>query len=395
MRCLFTNKIHQIAEQLFKKIEDQRIGSKLGLFDGRFGILLFLAHYMRQFNNQTHQSTYDMFCENCFDELISNEITHSYCSGLSGIFSCLKFANINDFLKVDYSDVQNAYEEILYNSMVYEFHLGHYDVLHGALGTALYFANDAHFAGVAVKWLEENAVQKADIMKWPSIIDEESKKKGYNICLSHGISSIIYVLCKIYNEGLLTNRVEALIKGAVSYILSQELNPLEFGNFFPSQSTDNDCKIYTSRLAWCYGDLGIAISLWFAGKTLNNISWQNKANEVMLFNSSRREIMRSGVKDAGLCHGSAGIAMMFQYMHEQTEDNIFADTSKHWMKVTLDFAKFTDGLAGYKTYDPREKNGWRDEICLLDGIAGTGLMLLTAVDANTSTASWTNLFMLS
>ena len=133
---------------------------------------------------------------------------------------------------------------------------------------------------------------------------------------------------------------------------------------------------YYSRLAWCYGDLGVATSLWQAGKALHNREWQEKALEVLRFSTSRRDIRSAGVIDAGLCHGAASVCMMFHYAYRQTGENLFEEVRDYWFDVTLNMGSRKEGLAGYSAWGGNEK-GWVKEYDLLEGIAGIGLLLLS------------------
>jgi hypothetical protein len=53
----------------------------------------------------------------------------------------------------------------------------------------------------------------------------------------------------------------------------------------------------------------------------------------------------------------------------------FKNAADYWMNETLKMAKFEDGLAGYKVWYGEQ--GWLNEYCLLEGIAGIGLALMT------------------
>ena len=54
-----------------------------------------------------------------------------------------------------------------------------------------------------------------------------------------------------------------------------------------------------SRLAWCYGDLGIGIILYQAAKTFNDVELENFALEVLLHTTTRKEIEQTQAFDAG------------------------------------------------------------------------------------------------
>ena len=66
--------------------------------------------------------------------------------------------------------------------------------------------------------------------------------------------------------------------------------------------------------------------------------------------TKRRNLKEEGVLDAGLCHGSSGISMIFRRMYIETQQREFADARDYWIEKTLNFSIFNDGLAGYKTY---------------------------------------------
>ena len=65
-----------------------------------------------------------------------------------------------------------------------------------------------------------------------------------------------------------------------------------------------------SRLAWCYGDLAVAWALYAAGHALGD-SAILAAGERALAAATARQPGRSGVVDAGLCHGTSGVALLF------------------------------------------------------------------------------------
>ena len=170
---------------------------------------------------------------------------------------------------------------------------GNYDYLHGGLGVVKYYCDDAEFVNRALEALEQTAEKGDRIYKWKSSLGQD-KGIGYNICLSHGMSSIVSVLSLLESEGINRERRDRIIRHTCNYILSQEIDHVKYGAFFPSQSLENnpgDDNHY-SRLAWCYGDLGVATSLWQAGKALHNREWQEKALEVLRFSTSRRDFRK-------------------------------------------------------------------------------------------------------
>ena len=169
-----------------------------------------------------------------------------------------------------------------------------------------------------------------------------------------------------------------LLSGAVNYVLSQQKDFKQFGYNFPNFIPIDPSELVSkSHLAWCYGDLGIGMALWQAGKSTNNSDWKEKGFEILLQTTQRQQYEDSFVRDAGICHGSAGLAMIFHRMYLETGRNEFHDAIDHWLYKSLQKASFEDGLVGYKTFIKEE---WICDYSLLNGISGIGLVLLTCLE---------------
>ncbi len=65
-----------------------------------------------------------------------------------------------------------------------------------------------------------------------------------------------------------------------------------------------------ARLAWCYGDPGIAASLMAAAGAAGRPDWYRVAVDVAC-RAAARDLALAGVKDSGICHGAAGLAHIF------------------------------------------------------------------------------------
>lgn len=378
------NKMHEIARALFQYIKESNAVEfdELGLLSGKSGMFLFLSHYLKKYPNTEDDAVYEKFASDFFDELTSRHQTiYTYCTGLTGVLKTLEILNRSSLVEIDYSEIESTYRNNLYEWMDNRFANGDNDFLHGAIGVAMYYKNDPQFIEAALSGLEKSSITDKNRLKWISNLGQ-NRHNGYNISLSHGISSIVIYLSQVYNSGVKTNLCSRLLEGAVNYVLSQQISAAQYGCYFPSQSLDNGEPTSQSRLAWCYGDLGVAAALWQAGKATGNMVWLEKAMEVYWFSTGRTDFNDAMVKDAGLCHGTAGIAMMFAYMYRETLDRKFKDARDYWIDQTLNMGRFSNSPAGYKKITMNE-NGiivWEDSFSLLEGIAGIGLMLLSAMD---------------
>lgn len=395
MELAIKQKVDSIAECVFARIQDTQEKS-YGLYSGEFGQLLFLLYYSKFSKNNGHVLLTDNYAEQLMQQFVEREKMHTFCSGFSGILYLFEFLRKNQIINLDAGNVQPFLDNYIVSKMRWDMRNRHFDFMHCALGVGLYFLKrktNPEYIQQLIDFLYHTAEKDASnrIFKWESVVDYEKKLPGYNLALSHGISSIIIFLSRVVKSGMYNEKISETLTGAVNYVISQQKNFSELGYFFPSfvfKNLPNPAS--KSRLAWCYGDLGPGVALWQAGIALKNTEWQEKALEILLQSTQRRAFNETFTSDAGICHGSAGIVMIFRRMFFETKRSEFNDAVNYWIKQTLNFSRFEDGLAGYKTM---EKEGWKCDYSLLSGITGIGLVLLSYLVDDEQ--DWDELFLLS
>jgi lantibiotic modifying enzyme len=197
----------------------------------------------------------------------------------------------------------------------------------------------------------------------------------YNFSLSHGMSSIINFLSRVSLIEELKSKADPMLKGAIRYILNsknQEKSQSLFPSFIkPNNNTERD----SSRLSWCYGDLGIGISLLKASKVIDNSDLKLEAIEILKFSAKRTNVKENKVFDAGICHGAFGIANLFNEAYKESQIDDFFLTSEFWIKKGLEMDYHQDGFAGYKKLNG-DMSTWINETSLLEGISGIGMVLM-------------------
>ncbi len=159
----------------------------------------------------------------------------TYCSGLVGALEVLRTMNESSLIDIDFSELENAYKDKICSWATYCLANRNYDFLHGALGASIYFRDDPQFIEDTLLLLEKTVEGDGDKFKWLSSLGQD-RPYGHNICLSHGMSSIIIYLSRVYGSGILTGLNERLLAGTVNYVLSQEIDHDQYGGYFPSQS---------------------------------------------------------------------------------------------------------------------------------------------------------------
>jgi lantibiotic modifying enzyme len=310
----------------------------------------------------------------------------TFASGLAGLGWTITHLARQGFLEADVAEILADLTGPLQQSMMEYIGKGEYDYLHGALGIGLYFLERSDLSetpAILLALVEELARQaQTDVqggLKWESVVDIEAKQRGFNLSLSHGQASIIDILGRMVAAGYGGDQARPLLDGAVTYLLHHELPQNARGTtIFASRVVPGE-PLTGSRLGWCYGDLGAGQVLLRSGLRLGVKSWQEKGLAVLRHSMSRRDPQEAAINDAGLCHGSAGIAHIYNRLWQETGDEAFAETARFWYDSTLKLAIFNDGLAGYKAWRLPKYGGWINEAGLLEGVAGIGLTLISAL----------------
>lgn len=395
-------KLKEIIDLFF--IENNK-SIEYGLLSGSIGYSLLLLYYSKEFKDEAFLNKGIDIIEDIFSDIEETKYPiFSFCNGLAGLGWFLNHIKENKLLDVDVNQISEEIDDILFESMKNELQLNHWDFLHGGLGIGFYFLTRSKYSDSALEKIDyllsyfENSAEIEDEkwLKWSSVLSIETKEIGYNISLSHGISSIAALMTKMYKENIFPERTSKLAKGALEYILKQEIDVNIYGSYFPIYSKEyNYGKTSKSRLGWCYGDLGISIVLLNAGRTFKNECWEKKAIEVLLYAAKERKDLNSNmIFDAGLCHGAVSVAHIFYRAWWVTNIEEFKDAAKYWYEQVLLMSTFKDGLAGFKSYTRIDnKIDYVNEMGLLEGVSGIGLSILSYI-TNTE-PTWDECLLLS
>ncbi len=292
------------------------------------------------------------------------------------------------FIELEEDIITPELDEYLLEQIKTDIQKGYYDFLHGAIGYGYYFlkryqntdsqTSKIRYKGylmVLIKFLKETAIKEDIGIWWKSEIRVgEDRFIGCNLGLSHGIPSIINFLSRLIVYPDFNAEIQELLKPATMYILSCRHINIGLSSSFPNWITSEDQKDFNSRLAWCYGDLGIGITLLRVAKVLEDKYIYNEAIYILKRTTLRKDIKEAFVKDAGVCHGAFGMVNIYQRIYKITKDQIFREAASHWAQIGLDMDIHQDGLAGYKVH---RENNLKVEDSILEGIAGIGLVILS------------------
>jgi len=268
---------------------------------------------------------------------------------------------------------------------------GQYDLIGGLAGFGVYFLERLPSA-VAVRGIRlivaelEKISERADGgIAWhtsgpllPEWQRELCPDGYYNLGVAHGIPGIVHFLSEVCAHGIETDLARRLLEGAIAWLMAQERPPgsrSRFGSWI-SHGDSSD-----SRLAWCYGDLGIMAVLLQVARRSGREDWRRYALGLLDECLNWPEAY-NGVIDAPICHGAAGIAHIFNRIYQTDGDPRCLKAALAWVERTLEMRRPGLGVGGYLSFtrpDPLAAEVWEPSPAFLDGENGIALALLAAL----------------
>src|SRR5206468_11796483 len=100
-----------------------------------------------------------------------------------------------------------------------------------------------------------------------------------------------------------------------------------------------------------YGDAGVAVPEPRGAHAEGGAGLAAKAVAVAV-DAANRPFPRTGVVDAGICHGAAGLAHIYNRMYQASGDNRLREAACSWYERTLDLRRPGRGIAGFGSYQP-------------------------------------------
>jgi len=369
MKEITTNKLKDITESLLHYKEDD-----IGLFSGICGQILF-------FSNSKKNDFRDLIKRNI--ELVISKINNGYnyptfCFGIAGVVWTIEHLISKKLIERKDAVLLYQLDEYLYRMMHSEIKNRNYDFLHGSIGIGVSLCKRKS-SNIALKGVielveslyDDRIVQSGNSMAWEfKVWDGESFRKVVNLSLSHGMASIISFCSLLLKSGIDNVKIRSVLNGAANYFVQYLAKPRINESIFPSW-VENGEPLYPSRMAWCYGDVGIASALFSAHEATGTSEFKDAALEIFSHNATRR---CKWLVDPGFCHGAAGLSHMYRRIYNKTGIQSYCDTSNYWLQVLMNMAIYEDGIAGYKinnNFDSERVKSYD----LLDGVSGIGLVL--------------------
>ena len=368
------NKIEKVLWQNYSK------EPFVGLHSGTGGIILFYAYWAKFLNEDSYSDKLMKILEFSINNFEKKEAPFNLFRGLGGLGWVIAHLKKKNFIDADLDIVLKLIDESIMTIMLSQIRNKNYDFLHGALGGLLYLMerynaediND-YFLLIIKELKNESLTDDGNFL----LIDNrksEKGKTGFNLGLAHGIPGFIALLSIAIKEGTNLKEMKTLIKKNVAWLLQQKRG-VNDSSIYPHRIPYGDKDF--GQIGWCFGDLGVASSLYLAGETLNIEEWKTEAIDTFRFNSPIRHNIRN-IMDAAICHGAISPAHLFNRIYQKTKIEIFKETSQFWYKEVFRYKSFRDGHVGFKSYNVPQ-NKYLKNLDLLSGLTGIGLSLISSI----------------
>jgi lantibiotic modifying enzyme len=105
---------------------------------------------------------------------------------------------------------------------------------------------------------------------------------------------------------------------------------------------------------------------------------KTKSYEILYDTLIRKDEKETMIKDCCLCHGTSGVAIMYDMLYKKTKNEKFKETAYYWYEKTIMEPYEHEYAGGYKIHKGTSHN-YISDISFLSGISGIGLSLMASI----------------
>jgi hypothetical protein len=371
------------------------------LSDGLAGFAVLFTELHRSFPDEGYDTSAIQCAERAGKIIGTVRMSPALYWGFPGVAWAISY--VNERLRTSARDRLRGVDENLSAFLGHQPWRGTYDLISGLVGLGVY-ARERRRAGCGAVLMQAVIARLSELaevhpekggLSWRTVADRlpyqqrpDFPSECYDLGMAHGVAGLIALLAASHEADAETGTGE-LLDGAMQWLVSQREAEADAPGF-PAFISDDRRRVPT-RVAWCYGDAGIAAAMHLAARRRNS-AWESAALAVALRASDRVAARDDGMVDAGLCHGAAGVGHVLNRLYQASGDSRLGDAAHECFVRALHFRAPGMGVAGFRWYDGNEQP-WIDDPGLLTGAAGVGLALLSG--ATDGEPLWDRLLLLS
>jgi len=255
-----------------------------------------------------------------------------------------------------------------------------FDVISGHAGIALVLGalHDDLRAGAAGPAQRRVCERLRELVRAPertpwrvtSRFSHDHECEAVNLGVAHGVCGIIAALAASDADGA----TGAALAASAEWLLAQGVPADGGGLRWPAALADGGSV--PCREGWCYGTPGVAAAFAAAGARTGDERWTNVARDALLALAAS-EPASMGLDDHGLCHGTAGVALIADEVGIVSGCGELRAFAERLYRAVLD-AFDGDARFGYRALTGMARG---DDPGFLEGASGIALALL-AIDTS-------------
>lgn len=371
-----TEKIREI-KQVIDANQEQL--TSFGFSRGFLGVSVFNYLYSIHAGKQQYvDQARETFFQAC--DMIEGDPAKSYPQDFAELGTVSQYLVEADVLDLDPNLFLEDIDTVLLRKMRYELsqkHIGGF--VNGALGYGLYFLQRASYYRERMEPVINELI--GGILACALHTDKgcywQSRLKHGTLTtylsFPHGSAAILLFLAKVVEMGLQpAARLLPIISDAIRYL---EIHRVRNEHY---QFIDIVESPHKSRLALCYGDMGVGYMLLRVGTVFANKSWLVNGLALLRACTVRRQESHTGVQDASVLFGATGLALLFDRVGQLTGEDGMHETADFWYAEILRYGHSSDGYAGFRA---AYNQGYiHTNLAFSEGIIGIGCGLIKGLN---------------
>lgn len=372
-------------------------------------VLIFEATYYRYSKIKTHKEKALQLLSQLTKSFSDKKFHNGFLEGFEGIFWTIEYLKKCKIIEEDglLDDLMPYFLESLDIDLL----VNNYDTYHGSINKLNYLIasnkiteeETNRLVNKFINTLYKNRIENEIGIYWYDILSEKNEKI-INLGIPHGLPGLLIFLVRLKEMNFKHTKLEMLIQGILKTIFNSK-NKKQQKYHFPERydlgCTNKTSHIF-SRLAYCYGDLGIVYAILYTSKVLNKPKLKEEISSTIevlknrLITESKMNVFEDYLfLDTAFCHGLSGIVYMFSKINELIEDAVFEKRLEYWkneLLFNLEKQLVISPPIYYPDYMQEDKERYTlDEQSILAGYSGTGLVLLSLAY---NKYDWSDFFML-
>lgn len=314
------------------------------LLTGKLGVILYLLAVYENTNESVYldkiAELLEIIFENCDEKTENNLYSNPSLSyGISGLGYVLSLLIKSDILDPEFERQIGAISEIVFErtlKMIAENNFGYFN---GAIGNLFYLlsVNDHQKANDILDVLFERSNTDQHLF-YTEIND--LYVDGMNLGLNHGYLSTIKILLDFSKKdpkslAIIDKCLKTIVSNLDHDYLAENVHVYKPYRIYEE---DNALKKHqNNRLCWCNSDLPFAYILHKAGIILNDNDNIQLAEMIGKETTKRRVFQNTGIENHHFCHGSSGLALLYQELFQLSPKTWYKESQEYWLDRTISY----------------------------------------------------------